>query len=258
MAWVKVESSVSRHKKFIDAGPEASWLWVCGLCYAQEGLTDGFIPEQALHYLGVKRPDRLKDRLVAVRLWDAVPGGWQIHDYLEWNKDAASIRLTRERRANGGKQGGRPGGRRKDDPPEKPSETLEVSEEVNLPENPSTSTATSTAVATATPTASTQKPLDVEFRSFQESYPPHRRKGGWMAMTAFVDQVGLAGGVQPLMEALESHKASDQWKSEPRHIPNMDKWLMEERWRQRLDPPKPAAGSFGTWVPPEVRAGRAK
>ena len=44
MAWVRIESSVARHKKFQQAGPAASWLWLCGLLYCQEGLTDGVIP----------------------------------------------------------------------------------------------------------------------------------------------------------------------------------------------------------------------
>lgn len=110
--------------------------------------------------------------------------------------------------------------------------------------------------------ASTEKkkehgPLDLAFSAFQEAYPQARRKGGWMVQTAFIDQVEKAGSAAVLMDALANHKASEQWQ-QPKLIPNMDKWLSEERWRQRLDPPKPVAVSIGSWVPPEVRAGLAK
>jgi hypothetical protein len=84
--------------------------------------------------------------------------------------------------------------------------------------------------------------LDVAFLSFQEAYPPSRRKGGFLAQQAFIDAVERAGGLAAVMDALANHKASEQWQ-ESKLIPSMDKWLSEERWRQRLDPPKPAGAT---------------
>jgi hypothetical protein len=131
MAWVKVESSVSRNRKFVKAGPAPAWLWLCGLAFCQEGLTDGFIPTESLDYLGVKNAKNLAARLVEARLWDPVPGGWRIHDYLEHNKPAAEIRRTSRARAEGGTLGGRPPKNLQGSE----TETLEVSSKVNLPEN---------------------------------------------------------------------------------------------------------------------------
>jgi uncharacterized protein YdaU (DUF1376 family) len=90
-------------------------------------------------------------------------------------------------------------------------------------------------------------PLDLAFQSFQDAYPASRRKGGWNVQTAFIDQVGKAGSAEALMAALANHKASEQWQKASL-IPSMDKWLAEERWRQRLDPPgaAPATGSLRT------------
>lgn len=133
MAWVKVESSVSRNRKFVKAGPAPAWLWLCGLAYCQEGLTDGFIPHEALDYLGVKNAKNLAARLVEARLWDVVSGGWMIHDYLEHNKSAAQIKSTSKARAEGGNLGGRP------------PKTLEVSDKVNHTENPALTAHTDTA-----------------------------------------------------------------------------------------------------------------
>lgn len=137
MAYIQVEASVRTHRKFLKAGPSASWLWLCGMGYCQDGLTDGFIPFEAIDYLGVKGTTarKLKVTLVAVGLWEEVPGGWRVHDYLQHNKSAETIRQTKERRADGGNKGGRP---LKAEPS---AETLEVSGKVsgegNHTQNPS-------------------------------------------------------------------------------------------------------------------------
>lgn len=110
MAWIKVESSVSRNRKFVKAGPAASWLWVCGLAYCQEGLTDGFIPAEALDFLGVKHARRLSLYLVLAHLWEVVDGGWLVHDYLGHNKPASDVRRIQDERRTAGAQGGKASG----------------------------------------------------------------------------------------------------------------------------------------------------
>lgn len=135
MAWLKIESSVARHRKFVQAGPAAAWLWVCGLAYCQEGLTDGFIPREALAYLGVKNLRPLVSHLVAAGLWDEVDDGWQVHDYLAHNKPASEIRRINSERRAGGKLGGRP------NPECKPSDKDKVIDKANLTENPAVAVA---------------------------------------------------------------------------------------------------------------------
>lgn len=108
MAYMAIETSVRTHRKFLAAGPAASWLWLCGLGYCQDGLTDGFIPEAALGFLGVADAGSLAERLVEARLWEHVDGGWRMHDYLEHNKPAEVVREVMRRRKAGGHLGGRP------------------------------------------------------------------------------------------------------------------------------------------------------
>jgi hypothetical protein len=131
MAYIQVEASVRTHAKFLKAGPAASWLWLCGMGYCQDGLTDGFIPFQALDYIGIKASTakKLKTILVEVGLWEVAPGGWQVHDYLTHNRSAEEIKTTKDRRRAGGILGGRP-------TKETLPETLKVSREVNHSENP--------------------------------------------------------------------------------------------------------------------------
>ncbi len=113
MAYLMVETSVRTHWKFLAAGPAASWLWLCGLGYCQEGLTDGFIPMSALGFLGVEAASSLALALVEVRLWEPVfegqpMTGWHMHDYLDHNKSAKAIRALMRLRAGNGHRGGRP------------------------------------------------------------------------------------------------------------------------------------------------------
>lgn len=136
MAYIVLEASVRTHPKFLAAGPEASWLWVCGLGYCQDGLTDGFIPETAIEFLGVKRPRHLALKLVSVKLWEVVKGGWQMHDYFDHNKPADEVRRVMRARKEGGKLGGRPR-KNLEGSTESNLEGLDVRDESeNLPENP--------------------------------------------------------------------------------------------------------------------------
>jgi len=88
---------------------------------------------------------------------------------------------------------------------------------------------------------------DATFAKFMNAYPLERRKGGYMVEQWFLSALERVGE-DGLFAALENHKASEQW-SVAKKIPGMDTWLKEERWNQRLDPPK---GKWGDWKPKEA------
>lgn len=91
LAWIRLDDQIAHHPKFLKAGPVASWLWVTCVGYAQKFLTDGFIPTEALPTLGTVSETAIHAAtLVQVGLLEPVDGGFQIHDYLEFN-DAASV-----------------------------------------------------------------------------------------------------------------------------------------------------------------------
>ena len=106
MAWMRIESGVARHPKFQAAGPVAAWLWICGLAYCQETLTDGVIMASSIRYLGVLRPERAVNRLLSCGLWERVDGGYRIHDYLEHQRSASQIRQIQAERVAAGRRGG--------------------------------------------------------------------------------------------------------------------------------------------------------
>jgi hypothetical protein len=244
MAYVKVDTSVPRNRKFVKAGPAPSWLWLCGNCYCQDALTDGFIPDEALPYLGVKNAAQLADHLVKAGLWHKEGDGYRVNDYLDHNRSASEVQAIKEERRKAGASGGKASGqaRRWTDEPNGDSTLKQVaSGESKQPANP-------VQISTKQSNAEQQQPLDVAFASFRDRYPPARRKGGLLVQQQFVIESGKAGGPAALLAALENHMASEQWQT-PKLVPGMDTWLDEERWRQRLEPP---SAKPKTWRPAEA------
>jgi len=97
MAYAQIEVSAIRHPKVLTLSDAAFRLWVAGLCYSQEHLTDGQIPAAALYVLGVKVTDALVAELVDHHLWDADgAGGYAVHDYLAWNRSRDAVGRDRE------------------------------------------------------------------------------------------------------------------------------------------------------------------
>lgn len=79
---------------------DAAWrMWGMALIYCQKNLTDGFIPTHAIYSFGVRAPNKEKvaEELCRVQvkdkaaLWLKQKGGFQIHDYLQWNDSKVEI-----------------------------------------------------------------------------------------------------------------------------------------------------------------------
>ena len=251
MSYVQVESSVARHPKFIKAGPAPSWLWLCGLAYCQEGLTDGFIPTSALEYLGVKNARQLATRLVEATLWETTAGGWMVHDYLKHNKPAAEVQSLRARRAAGGNLGGRP----KVNHQGSQTETLKANHPVN-PSHLFTSTATPR-LDTATTNGSKVRPDGPPFGTWlsdlQARYPERARSGGYRTETAFLGvfqrhpQTEASLLFAAMLDNLETQIGGEQWRSGK--VPNLARWLSEDLWTQRHEPAR--TSRLTSDVPPE-------
>lgn len=93
MAWLRIDDRVRTHPKIVQAGPAAAWLWFCGICYCREHLTDGFIPALILPTLvpGMSQVKRPIAALLAAGLWHEREGGYEVHDFLDWNPTRAEI-----------------------------------------------------------------------------------------------------------------------------------------------------------------------
>ncbi len=92
MPWVYIDDKFDQHPKVIEAGSDAAWLFVAGLCWSNRNLTAGRIPRSAVRLLTDKRPAPLVARLLAVVLWELADGdAYLIHDYDFWNQTAKSM-----------------------------------------------------------------------------------------------------------------------------------------------------------------------
>jgi hypothetical protein len=108
MAWVRLDDKFPDHAKVAQAGPLASWLYVCGLAYCNRMLTDGFIPSGIIRRLAdVDDADDLATRLVDARLWMPTDGGYRVHDYLEYQPSREEAEALSVTRADAGRKGGK-------------------------------------------------------------------------------------------------------------------------------------------------------
>ncbi len=112
MSWVKIDDGAPEHRKQIEAGALACWLWMCGLAYCnRQKIRDGFIPAGKVAALyPMPNPMRWAARLVAVGLWDEVVGGFVIHDYHEYQPSAEKQNENTAKRSEAGRVGGQRSG----------------------------------------------------------------------------------------------------------------------------------------------------
>lgn len=233
--WTRIDDDAPTHPKILQAGREAAWFWVCGTCYCNKHLTDGFIPEHALPALSPGAPyRRLARLLVNSGLWEETTGGYRVHDFHDYNPEAQQIQDKREQdrirkripRGFHADSNANPSGFQSDsariparsrdrDPSPSP-----------VPSRPD-------------PIPKSELALDVCWAEFQAEYPPERRQGGFMAERGFMGAVERKGYAF-LLERLRQHKRSEQWLV-AKKIPNMRNWFENELWQQELPPPQAAA-----------------
>src|SRR5690606_24591325 len=102
----------SDHPKVLEVGPLAECLFVRGLTYASRYLTDGFVPASHLRRMGDLDAFEEAGKLVDAGLWYEAEGGFQIHDYLEYQPSSEKVKADREaarlrmEAARAGKQSG--------------------------------------------------------------------------------------------------------------------------------------------------------
>lgn len=112
MAWTRIDDKFLMNPKIQSAGVYGMALYLSGLIYSNTNLTDGYIPEvmlPALCGLAYQTPGkRVTNLLVELNLWERVSGGYQIHDFLTFNKSKQEIELLNKQRAENGAKGGRP------------------------------------------------------------------------------------------------------------------------------------------------------
>ncbi len=112
MTWVKLDDQIADHPKYVELGdlaPLALALQVRALCYANRFLTDGYVPATVLPQLTVgfasltAEPTDWPALMVKAGLWEKNgKGGYQIHDYTEYQPTSDKVTTARAQRREAG------------------------------------------------------------------------------------------------------------------------------------------------------------
>ncbi len=94
MPWFKVDDHFPTHHKVlsIPRGPRrlaALGAWTLGGAWTSANLKEGLVPEGVVEELAITT--KAVADLVASGLWVRVPGGYQMHDFLNYNPTAEQV-----------------------------------------------------------------------------------------------------------------------------------------------------------------------
>lgn len=95
LAWFKVDDQLHSHPKARRAGLESMGLWLLAGSHCMSYLTDGFVEEWFVQSWG-PNAEACAQRLVNQGLWLEVEGGWQFHDWDEFQPTREKVEAERE------------------------------------------------------------------------------------------------------------------------------------------------------------------
>ena len=270
MAWVRIDDQFTDHPKAADAGPLGIAMQVAALCYANRHLTDGFISHKVaarlLDFTGIAielpcthDPDdshvsgmrvqwlSICDSLVDAGLWEVVEGGWQIHDYLEYNpsradtlaKRAADLERKRTPKRPEETSARIPRGIQTDSKRPVP-DPVPVPRPVPdpLPEEGLTPPIPPTPLRpVAAPPARAEKDPP-GFAAFWETWPKKEAKAD--ALARWKKLRPDADTIQAILDAIPRQQAAKDWPRENwRYCPLPASWLHQRRWEDEIPDPPP-------------------
>ena len=93
MTWGKIDDQLAFHPKALEAGNEALGMWVRSMSYSCQMLTGGFISNEIVLAMG---GPKIAGKLVQARLWEIVDGGYQFHDWEQYQPCAETEKAKRE------------------------------------------------------------------------------------------------------------------------------------------------------------------
>lgn len=92
MPWVRLDDHFDDHKKVEPLSDSAFRTFVESLCYSNRNLTDGFVEAD----VAKKRwPRKAINELMARDLWEQAEGGYQVHDYAQYQLTSEQILAER-------------------------------------------------------------------------------------------------------------------------------------------------------------------
>lgn len=110
ISWFKVDDQLAFNAKVMLAGNSAMGLWVRAGSWSSAQLTGGFIPAHMANAMANAMANPCDaDALVMAGLWDEAEGGYQFHDWTDFQPDAEAEKekrkATSKARSDAGKAG---------------------------------------------------------------------------------------------------------------------------------------------------------
>lgn len=101
MTWVRFDDQFTIHRKVTGLSDAAYRLHTEAIFWCARNLTDGFVPSEDVDVLATaRRPSKFVPELVRRGVWVEVDGGWQIHDYLEYQPSKEKVERERQQKAD--------------------------------------------------------------------------------------------------------------------------------------------------------------
>ena len=106
MPWLRVDDGLFLHPKWLATPAGARGLWITALSYCGNQSNGGVIPSALLPLLGGTEKDAAD--LAQSGLWTAIDGGWQIHNFVEYNDASTPEAKTArsDKRSEAGRRAG--------------------------------------------------------------------------------------------------------------------------------------------------------
>lgn len=97
MAWSRFDENYCVHPKVVRAGNAAVGLHVRAVTWSNMNATNGFVPRDICANMFADSDEQLSQNLVEVGLFEAVDGGYMIHDFLHYNPSAKQVKRDRQK-----------------------------------------------------------------------------------------------------------------------------------------------------------------
>jgi hypothetical protein len=97
MTWIKLDDTLPNNPKILPLSDKAFRLYIEGLCYANQYLTDGFLAQAVINRLD---NGNAYQELLDAGLWLEAEAGMQIHDYCEHQTSRKVVEEKREQVRN--------------------------------------------------------------------------------------------------------------------------------------------------------------
>jgi hypothetical protein len=240
MAWVRLDENFARHPKVLAAGPLGMAMQVAALCYANQYLTDGFIPRSVvpglidLEGLGMRLwhgeitgggEDAdwtlVVEDLIGAGLWEKVNGGFRIHDYHDYQPSKEEVLALREKRSAAGQKGGQASAKTRARPSAEAlaSATGAATAQAKSKPVPVPVPVTTTTKGANAPVAQA-RPVSVETRQVFEEWQQATGKTKARLDEKRRHKIQQALKAYPLEDVIDAVRGwqHDPWPERPRHI----------------------------------------